>query len=162
MGSAAKAVIWTVLAVLAGGGFAAWGADNPHHAAAQCKLGGDYSCNGVCLYCHLPPAEDLNIYVTGDSAICGTCHESAAFQTATGTFLLKNLGGNHPSQIYYNEGADHDGFNRDPAGPKLYCDPSGGNCKVLCSTCHDPMNTTVNLLRVNNRGSALCLSCHRK
>jgi len=32
---------------------------------------------------------------------------------------------------------------------------------VECSSCHDPHNETVTFLRVPNRGSQLCLTCHR-
>ncbi len=162
MKTTATISLWTALALLACGGVATWGEESPHQAAAQCKVVGDLDCNGVCVYCHTPPVEAIDIYAEGDNLLCSRCHASETIEATTGTFLLNHLGGNHPSQIYYDEGENRKDYNSTPAGPRLFCDPFGGRCKVLCSTCHDPHTLEGSLLRMSNQRSALCISCHRK
>lgn len=85
----------------------------------------------------------------------------------TGVDAFKNLGtdlrNDHPISVVYDP-------TRDPmfnalatvksAGLKFY---GTGVDEVQCATCHNPHNkTNVPFLRINNAGSALCLTCHIK
>jgi len=97
----------------------------------------------------------------GDLAICYLCHDDETYYPH-GTGAANGLGPNHPVEVFYEEASRRTMLNPSPIGPILFCDSSGGRCKVLCSTCHDPHSLKHMLLRVDNRGSALCLSCHRK
>lgn len=133
----------------------------PHAAANICRKEFVEECTAVCLLCHALPAElSGSERLAGDSAICGQCHEDRIYDGTRGDYLLKTREGNHPSNIPYLEG-DTD-FTAAPAGVRIYCNENRTSCTVQCSTCHDPHENVVSLLRVNNQESRLCFSCHRK
>lgn len=145
----------------------AWGS-NIHQDAAQCRLSTTLNivCSNNCRQCHVDAAPEipLDIYVKGDAELCGKCHPQESIQ-GSGTQLLRLVsggGGNHPVAILYSPEDAKTALIPSPTGPRLFTDEWGNNPKIQCSTCHDSMSSTVNLLRVNNRGSALCLSCHIK
>lgn len=133
---------------------------NPHPQTAQCLLNGDDVCNNVCRSCHFPEAPP-DLYKSKDSDMCDFCHIEESVGTE-GTALLLTHGGNHPSQIEYEPGGYDSELNENPSGPVLYCNSSASKCMMRCSTCHNPHGDAPALLRTSNRGSALCLSCHRK
>jgi len=118
----------------------------------------------------------------GASKLCLSCHD--------GTVALDNFGGNtggnnfidsehdlgtdlsndHPVSFVYDATlASTDGGLFDPT-----TDPSGlggtikddllFNNKLECASCHDVHNGSGNedLLRIDNTGSGLCLTCHNK
>lgn len=124
-------------------------------------------CLNVCWQCH-PQDEEispLDIYDSGDVSICVKCHEKEA-QEVPGTTLLRFVsvgGGNHPVNILYLPENSNAAL-RDPpnAGPVLFSSEVSPNKKIHCSTCHDPKSNSINLLRITNSGSALCLACHDK
>lgn len=144
----------------------AWG--NPHDEAADCRLSSALSalCLSNCVQCHenSNPIIPLDIYVKGDLQLCAQCHPQQA-EKKEGTLLLRFVnggGGNHKVEILYFPEGSRTALVPSPAGPKLFTDEAGENPKIYCSSCHDPMSRSGNLLRVDNRGSALCLSCHQK
>jgi predicted CXXCH cytochrome family protein len=135
---------------------------NLHSEVSQCLRDGDTICsNDVCLSCHTSPPDEAEMYSTGDIGMCSFCHEQESTQTEGGALLVTH-GGNHSSQVAYEPWKPGSDLHENPVGPKLYCESSGSNCMMLCSTCHDPHADTPGLLRVENRGSVLCLSCHGK
>lgn len=139
--------------------------DQPHAAAKICRHEFVEECTAVCLLCHTPPAElaageMLPPDAEGDSPICGQCHEERLYDGTKGDFLLISRGGNHPSNVPYQEG--NAAYATSPSGVKIFCNESRTVCTVQCSSCHDPHENVVDLLRVNNTGSRLCFSCHRK
>jgi len=120
----------------------------------------------------------------GASKLCLSCHD--------GTVALDNFGANigsnstnfidpghnigtnlsddHPVSFVYDATlASTDGGLNDPATTNI---PNGGtiesellfNGKLQCASCHDVHNGSGNedLLRIDNSGSALCLTCHNK
>lgn len=144
-------------------------AENIHQKTARCLASGGADCEQVCLVCHpsVPGSAAVRqewnpsgvpfAALTGDPgggagddlAVCLGCHEER-----TGSH-------NHPTDVVYPR---HDrGYTWVPAGPKLFCDEAQSECRIYCSTCHNPHDGGgVGLLRMNNRGSALCLACHIK
>ena len=106
----------------------------------------------------------LNIYEEGDRILCLRCHESKSYQD-NNNLLLKLVpggGGNHPVEILYDPERPNSELKLNPQGPLLFLDANGRNPKVHCSTCHNPMGDTPQLLWVTNQGSALCMACHDK
>ena len=143
-----------------------WG--NPHNEASDCRLSSALSevCWNNCVICHerTDPIVPLEIYVNGDMELCARCHPHKSEQVAGANLLrfVSGGGGNHPVGILYSPDGSRTLLVPSPSGPKFFTDTNGNNPKIHCSSCHDSMASSANLLRVNNRGSALCLSCHRK
>lgn len=159
-----KEVLGLVMLALSCG--AAWG--DIHRDTAQCRLASALSevCWNNCVQCHEKsnPVVPLDIYVNGDVQLCESCHPKKSLQE-TGTQLLRFVGGgggNHPVAIFYSPEGSRTVLVPSPAGPKIFTDEGGNNPKIHCSTCHNPHSSSPSLLRVDNRGSALCLSCHIK
>lgn len=157
-------LVYLTLIALAHG--AAWG--DPHREAANCRLTTSLTqaCWSNCVQCHehTDPIVPLDIYVKGDAQLCERCHPKESIPVS-GTPLLRFVsggGGNHPVEIIYSPEGARTVLVPSPTGPKLFTDTDGNNPKLQCSTCHDPMSRSVNLLRINNDGSSLCLSCHQK
>ena len=147
---------------------------NPHRAAAICL--GMYaiiemseSCWQVCINCHAPtrPIVPLDIYLEGDAVICSQCHENEAMAGGGGnSFLLYRVGGgggNHPVNIAYLAESFRSGLRPEPRpGPRLFFSAAGVDPRVHCSSCHNPMGRSPQLLWISNTGSALCIACHDK
>lgn len=145
-------------------------AGNIHQEAARCLAGGGADCDSVCLACHpgvsegkTPPQEwnSTGVNLTeltgenekgrgddlGDFSICVGCHDA------------KMGANNHPTGVLYPR--DDREYTWIPAGPKLFCDEEQRECRIFCSTCHNPhASGGKRLLRMSNTGSALCLACH--
>ena len=128
---------------------------------------------------------------SGISKLCLSCHDGTvavdSFGGATGgTFVkpINNIGNtladDHPIGITYNTAlATADGSLFDPS-VKLVTIGSGSHIKsgqsidklmlyggkIECSSCHDVHNTftvgTTGLLKMDAKGSAICLACHNK
>lgn len=137
-----------------------------HQAAHTCRQKFSAECATVCLLCHRSPEESPLEYIEltagdGDAAICGQCHEAQLVVETANRYMLNNLGsGNHPSNIPYDE--SRPGYAPSPQGAKIFCNENRTRCTVQCSSCHDPHAIARDLLRVDNAGSRLCFSCHRK
>ncbi|MBW6512432.1 MAG: cytochrome c3 family protein [Desulfuromonadaceae bacterium] len=56
----------------------------------------------------------------------------------------------------------HDDMQAQDAAPSGTAVLHGNHGQVACVDCHDPHNGEFGLLKISNRGSALCLSCHEK
>jgi len=134
-------VIALIVSLLAAPAWAQDG-DNPHQQASFCILNYWSGCDGVCLLCH------GGADVVDDRTVCFDCHTRQGGPA------------DHPVAVAYESART--ALISHPQGPKLVCEKEGGPCKVQCSTCHNPHSSKLNLLRVDNQGSALCLSCHRK
>jgi len=117
----------------------------------------------------------------GISKLCLSCHDGTVAidnfgSNAGGTFIGTgaeigtDLSDDHPVSFTYDAAlASSDGGLFDPT-----TDPSGlggtikddllFNNKLECASCHDVHNGSGNkdLLRIDNTGSALCLTCHNK
>ncbi len=112
---------------------------------------------------------------TGASLMCLGCHDGVtaidAFDGNSGTTMLAgsavigtDLRDDHPISMVYD--AQLVGMDRglrpvsDPAVASLLRE---GNT-VQCTSCHEPHNRSglPHLLRTDNTGSALCLTCHDK
>lgn len=119
---------------------------------------------------------------SGRSKLCLSCHDGVtaidSFGGATGTnkitvtakIIGTNLSDDHPISITYAAKSDAGGdpFINDVdangnATDGTYTLPLYGD-KVECASCHEVHNENNNgmLLRVNNSGSKLCLTCHIK
>ncbi len=109
----------------------------------------------LCLSCHdgaIAPAVPMPQHIPVISQV-----GVSAGQTGDG---FRFPMGNHPVGVRYDAGSPR--FAREPglrAGAEVPL-PAG---RVQCVSCHDPHGTTghEDLLRVSNRRSGLCLSCHR-
>lgn len=80
--------------------------------------------------------------------------------------LDTDLRNDHPVSVAYDPALDP-AFNPTlsvlSAGLKLFTDPSSPGQKVQCASCHNPHNNTFSpLLRIDNSGSNLCITCHIK
>ena len=115
------------------------------------------------------------------SKLCLSCHDGTvaldSFGGATGSSFVSapsnvgtDLSNDHPISFTYDAGlAAADGGLHDPttAGSglgKSIDEDLLFNHRVECASCHDVHNTGgyPRLLRMNNTGSALCLTCHDK
>jgi predicted CXXCH cytochrome family protein len=108
----------------------------------------------------------------GTSLLCLSCHDgslpldgSTTIDTVNADAQVgPNLTDSHPISFVYNTSAaaDTEIKTADAAINTLLDGGAGG--KVQCSSCHDVHNTAgeLALLRMNNTGSALCLTCHDK
>lgn len=126
-------------------------------------------------------AEDIT-QPGGVSKLCLSCHDGTvavdAFDGSSGTHFIgdrgnlgTDLSNDHPISFTYDSSlAAEDGGLFDPATT-----PSGVAAgtidedmlfaeKLECASCHDVHNKFSNaaLLKINNSGSALCLTCHNK
>ncbi len=140
------------------------GLANTHSVIATCISLEDFTCSGMCAFCHTPSASlsefYTKLYQDGDAELCKPCHvETAVFHNSN--FLSY---GNHPSQIVYNP---QEGQKLKPVtSVPLFCaggvftDIQSGPCKMLCSTCHDAHKDSSKSLRIDNNGSAWCKDCH--
>jgi len=144
--------------------------ENIHAVAAYCRSPAappqlSPECLHNCEQCHRVlggTVEPLDIYASGDAPICAFCHPDQS-APSEGTWLLNSEGGgNHPASVFYLPEEQPGQFVSVPVGPKLFTDSWGENPRIYCSTCHNSMGGAIALLRISNRGSALCLSCHRK
>jgi predicted CXXCH cytochrome family protein len=112
----------------------------------------------LCLSCH-----DGSIAIDSYGGRRGTRYLSASEGAIAGD--VEELSNDHPISFTYDSAlASEDTELHDPQARsdtrELLVDG-----KVECMSCHDVHNTDakdMKLLRVDNRGSALCLTCHDK
>lgn len=101
---------------------------------------------------------------TGDTGgpNCTACHfRNGNTYPARSWRIGPIMSDDHPVSISYSAAIAKSPttFNAIPQGVKLF----GANNNVECATCHDPHDpTNGNFLRINNAGSALCNSCHKR
>lgn len=123
------------------------------------------ACRKVCVMCHPAdrPVQAMDIYQEGDQELCLRCHAGKTARSANNMLpeWVPGGGGNHPTGIAYDPWTSRTGLKQNPQGPRLFYDDHGDHPRLHCSTCHDPMGDAPKLLRMSNRGSALCLACHR-
>lgn len=116
---------------------------------------------------------------TGASRLCLSCHDGTTALSAmrvppaggavtlgplTGRAVLgTDLSDDHPVSFVYDSAlATRQGQLDDPAGlpAGIRLDQSG---QLQCTSCHDPHeNPYRKFLRIDDRGGALCLACHRQ
>ncbi|NOZ02160.1 MAG: cytochrome c3 family protein [Deltaproteobacteria bacterium] len=165
-----------------------WGTDElcifchaPHNAVT--------SVSGAPLWNHDVTASTFTVYSSdtlnatvgqpdGASKLCLSCHDGTvaidSFGGSTGTHFMsggENLGSDlsndHPISFTYDAAlATADGGLVTPASASFV--DAGQNiplygAKMQCASCHDVHDDANGaFLRLNNTGSALCLSCHNK
>ena len=117
---------------------------------------------------------------TGASKLCLGCHDGTTAVGLTRAATVRsgvrtrgaslppgrgNLGtdlsDDHPVSFRYDAAlvAANGQLRAPPAGGRVHLD---GNGELQCTSCHDPHNgDNEDFLVMNNRGSALCLTCHR-
>ncbi len=120
----------------------------------------------------------------GVSKLCLSCHDGVialdAFGNAAGTpanrlgagdpgFVDVDLSDDHPVSFTYNATVPADNEIYDPTatntslGGTIQDDLLDGGTTLECSSCHDVHGTGNSaLLKIDNAGSALCLTCHNK
>ena len=104
---------------------------------------------------------DKAVFVDDISAECMNCHDSTpdkGLNLGAGTWL-HDQGGSHKIGVDYMRAYAKGGFNHPSMMHKnirLF------NGKIGCGTCHSGFSEEPAELVINNRGSALCLQCHRK
>lgn len=112
----------------------------------------------------------------GNSKACLSCHDGTiavdAYGGRTGSHFVTgaaligtNLGNDHPVSFTYDGAlATADGGLVTPASARaVVAGIPLFDSKVQCASCHSVHNNQHgNFLRLDNAGSALCLSCHRK
>lgn len=134
-----------------------------------------------------PTLQATTAQPTGVSKLCLSCHDGTvaidSFGGNTGSnnisgddLLGTSLANDHPVSITYNAAlATSDGGLEDPTvktvvalSGKTIDDGMLVSHKIECASCHDVHNsrgdagTAGHLLLVNNSGSALCKTCHKK
>jgi len=139
---------------------------------------------GFCLTCHYEGLENIHASsITGahstkntskyyiidkDATVdalsikCISCHDStlgSEVNIGVGVWIRKN-GGSDPIGVEYRKAYLERGEFVNPSRLderiRLF------NGKVGCGTCHNKYSREPYKLAINNRGSALCLACHRK
>ncbi|PLX81372.1 MAG: hypothetical protein C0615_00025 [Desulfuromonas sp.] len=137
------------------------------------------NCDLLCTNCHSTPKADFNLStpatwntegtsltevypnltteeIFGLADICYDCHGDR--------FVSPN---NHPVDIPYPPKVINEDLDTEPKGPFLICSDTF-KCQMRCVTCHEVhLNPTEEkqasaLLRMANKASALCISCHKK
>ena len=104
---------------------------------------------------------DKDIFVDELSAQCMSCHDSSlgkGVNIGAGTWLHEQ-GGSHPIGVDYRRAYSKGGFNPPSLLHKNIRLFKG---RVGCGTCHDIYSKERNQLVITNKGSTLCLECHRK
>lgn len=122
-----------------------------HNAAAQ-----PAGVSKLCLSCH-----DGTVAI--DSFMGNTAVTPASGGAITSAAKLGiDLSNDHPIGVVYDAATFAAAGLKDPAGVAVA--PLVISGKVECSSCHDVHNTLdlPKLVRVNNTGSALCVTCHAK
>lgn len=123
----------------------------------------------ACLSCH-DGTIGLDVVVNAPNAYGGSVPGSTpgtnTMPASSNALLDTDLRNDHPISVVYDPAQDP-AFNSAAsvraAGVKLFVDPTSLGEKVQCASCHNPHNNTNSpLLRVNNSGSSLCLTCHIK
>jgi len=121
---------------------------------------------------------------TGTSKLCLSCHDGTVAVDSFGDYIGQgntymsdinpdydlgtDLRGTHPISIVYDNNADPNLWdpNNRAMGTSGYISDVLQNGKVQCSSCHDVHDQesapNTHLLRVDNAGSQLCLTCHIK
>ena len=124
---------------------------------------------GECLVCHggaLPTVPDFRMAVIGTD-LTNDHPVGITFPTKNGAGTdFKTPGGTQGTTRYFDSNSNG---TMDSGDVRLY--DNAGLAKVECASCHDPHGvpsggpgSTFNptFMRVNNTGSAVCLTCHAK
>ena len=128
---------------------------------------GSQSVSMLCMSCHDGTVSVLSMYNPPNSgtptvtALAGRI--SATGQIISNANMGTSLTDDHPVNFTYNTAlASADGGLRDPATTPAVANLLIGGT-VQCSSCHETHDPTFTpFLRMNNTGSALCLTCHIK
>lgn len=112
----------------------------------------------LCLSCH-----DGTVAVDSFMGSSGAAALTTGGMITTSANLGTNLNNDHPIGIEYVTASAVSRGLKDPASVATAAALIVGG-KVECSSCHDVHNTLGNtaLVRVDNTGSALCITCHNK
>lgn len=120
----------------------------------------------------LRPYETIGVELDGASLLCLSCHDGViatdVYTASHGVRIAQQLGTSHLGSA----GAyGHPIGIRYPTNDPKYkpiASFAGGSIplpdgRVQCISCHDPHNTErhAGMLNLSNKGSQLCLSCHR-
>lgn len=148
-----KSVLLVILATVLLWPFVVSGAiENPHLTMEICDTNpGHPDCGSLCFSCHAIPQPPNPTGIYNDGYLCGSCHVDEMDEEI-----------NHAVGVYYETTNLRSELVEDPLGVELSCDPTGLDCMVICSSCHDPHGRPQTMLRVDNRQSRLCFSCHIK
>lgn len=65
----------------------------------------------------------------------------------------------HLENVDYIPGRTQANLKDAPEGVKLYCEDDGPRCKVLCVSCHFPMEKVGERMKIE-RGFGNCMRCH--
>lgn len=160
--------------------------------ACHTPHGGDLTVPGAPLWNHELTTATFTLYTGGgtldatlgqpsaQSMLCLSCHDgtvaldsyggTTGSTTITGSGLVgTDLSDDHPISFTYDltlataDGALHDpGTALSGLGGTINADLLFAG-QMQCASCHDVHGTGIaSLLRINNSGSALCLTCHDK
>lgn len=159
--------------------------ESPHQAARRCFDRFTADCDKSCDICHMtigiepPAAKSINDFypefeadmratgvpaAIGDIPLCMECHpeKGPGFGHSVGVRYPADSRGKNFRALPLEARSGHRDFIPRRQGPKLFCDETGSECWVFCSTCHDPHQGENKLLRRPASGDNFCLSCHRK
>lgn len=152
----------------------------PHNATGQAPLWNRHTPPSHYRIYDSPTTDARIDQPSGQSKLCLSCHDGAlalgliasrppndpvvmSFRTIPPgeSDLTQDLGDDHPIGFRFDRAL----LNRDPnlRNPDLLTEnlPLGPHKEVGCSTCHDAHDNSLgDFLRVTNRRSAICLSCH--
>lgn len=115
----------------------------------------------------------------GSSLMCLSCHDgTTATEVGHARPVGVDLGDDHPISFVYDGGlAARDGFLADPSVDRVTLQATDGRIlsgtieqllleggKIQCVSCHDVHDRygNANLLKITDRGSILCETCHLK
>ena len=123
----------------------------------------------ACLSCH-DGTIGIDVIINEPNASAATAlNQTLGDIYTTGPDTLRILGtdlrNDHPISMVYDPANDPQ-FNTvaaiEAASLRLFDDPTLGANVVQCATCHNPHSQNETFLRIENGGSALCLTCHIK
>ena len=138
-------------------------ASNIHIYSEACRYETVSECNSLCEECHGEPWHPLELYrmQKGDFTLCTPCHVEQR-KVSNKSYFLPHKTRHHRVDVIYETFNKRLKLRPEPiAGPKLFCDTTGTNCRIFCSSCHSPHNERGSMMRVEGM-TALCIKCHQK
>jgi predicted CXXCH cytochrome family protein len=126
----------------------------------------------MCLSCHdgVSAVNEFGGKYQGPAGTPSTLYSGFTFAPAGNGATNGGLNNMHPISFVYDQTlATNDGSLYNPVshntsmGGTIQSDLLDQNNKVQCPSCHEVHDPTITpFLRINNAGSALCLTCHAK
>lgn len=133
-----------------------------HDQTAQCRESTRVECRYSCKSCHGEPWQpvDLRDLDKGDYELCTQCHKWEERNTPGAQGKMQDcMVRHHLENLEYSPDKTGAKLKEMPKGVKLFCGGGGAQCKVLCISCHFPMEKIGARMKIE-QGFGSCMRCH--